>query len=114
MLHTFAAGTWNIYEQQLRYVAHARTHHFEYVPGQLEAIDRAARRIHLRLATTMPWGGSAAWFLQGWIHQGPIHPSEPCPALPTHQLSLHGPGRAALLWLAQPITALVQPDICIS
>lgn len=28
-------------------VAHARTHHFEYVPGQLQAIDRAARRIHL-------------------------------------------------------------------
>ena len=47
MLHTFAAGTWNIYEQQVQYVAHARTHHFEYVPGQLQAIDRAARRIHL-------------------------------------------------------------------
>jgi NADH dehydrogenase len=31
-----------------------------------------------------------------------------------HQLSLHGPGRAALLWLAQPINALVQPDIRIS
>jgi NADH dehydrogenase len=38
MLHTFAAGTWNIYEQQVQYVAHARTHRFEYVPGQLEAI----------------------------------------------------------------------------
>ena len=24
MLHTFAAGTWNIYEQQVQYVAHAR------------------------------------------------------------------------------------------
>jgi NADH dehydrogenase len=47
MLHTFAAGTWNIYEQQVQYVAHARTHHFEYVPGQVEAIDRAARRIRL-------------------------------------------------------------------
>jgi NADH:ubiquinone reductase (H+-translocating) len=47
MLHTFAAGTWNIYEQQLQYVAHARAHHFEYVPGQLEAIDRATRRIRL-------------------------------------------------------------------
>jgi NADH:ubiquinone reductase (H+-translocating) len=47
MLHTFAAGTWNIYEQQLQYVAHARTHHFEYVPGQLDAIDRTARRIRL-------------------------------------------------------------------
>jgi NADH:ubiquinone reductase (H+-translocating) len=47
MLHTFAAGTWNIYQQQVQYVAHARTHHFEYVPGQLEAIDHAAARIRL-------------------------------------------------------------------
>lgn len=48
MLHTFAAGTSNIYEQQVQYVAHARTHHFEYVPGQLDAIERAAQ--HIRLA----------------------------------------------------------------
>jgi NADH:ubiquinone reductase (H+-translocating) len=54
MLHTFAAGTWNIYEQQVQYVAHARAHHFEYVPGQLDAIDRAARRI--RLAPLMAAG----------------------------------------------------------
>jgi NADH dehydrogenase len=47
MLHTFAAGTWNIYQQQVQYVAHARTHHFEYIPGQLDAIDRAGRRIRL-------------------------------------------------------------------
>ena len=47
MLHTFAAGTWNIYEQQVQFVAHARRHHFEYVPGRLVAIDRAAQRIRL-------------------------------------------------------------------
>src|ERR1700751_4917134 len=47
MLHTFAAGTSNIYQQQGQYVAHARTHHFEYVPGHLDAIDRTARRIRL-------------------------------------------------------------------
>ena len=47
MLHTFAAGTWNIYQQQVQYVAHARTHHFEYVPGQLAAIDCAAWRVRL-------------------------------------------------------------------
>ena len=47
MLHTFAAGTWSLYEQQVQYVAHARTHHFEYIPGQLDAIDRAGRRIRL-------------------------------------------------------------------
>jgi NADH dehydrogenase len=31
-----------------------------------------------------------------------------------HQLSLHGPSRAALLWLAERINALVQPTIRIS
>jgi NADH dehydrogenase len=31
-----------------------------------------------------------------------------------HQLSLHGPGRAAPLWWAERINALVQPDIRIS
>jgi NADH:ubiquinone reductase (H+-translocating) len=31
-----------------------------------------------------------------------------------HQLSLHGPARAALLWLAERINALVQPPIRIS
>jgi NADH:quinone reductase (non-electrogenic) len=47
MLHTFAAGTWNIYQQQVQFVAHARMHHFDYIPGQLDAIDRTARRIRL-------------------------------------------------------------------
>ena len=31
-----------------------------------------------------------------------------------HQLSLHGPSRAALLWLAERTNALVQPTIRIS
>ncbi|RUW86139.1 NAD(P)/FAD-dependent oxidoreductase [Mesorhizobium sp. M1E.F.Ca.ET.063.01.1.1] len=48
MLHTFAAGTWNIYQQQVHYLAHAHAHHFEYVPGQVDSIDRTAR--HIRLA----------------------------------------------------------------
>src|SRR5512132_4682010 len=47
MLHTFAAGTWNVHQQQLHYLLHARTHDFEYVPGNLEAIDRTAKRVHL-------------------------------------------------------------------
>ena len=47
MLHTFAAGTWNIYEQQVQFLAHARAHHFEFVPGRLDAIDRTLRRIRL-------------------------------------------------------------------
>jgi len=40
MLHTFAAGTWNIYQQRVQYVAHARTR-------QLEAINHAVARIRL-------------------------------------------------------------------
>jgi NADH:ubiquinone reductase (H+-translocating) len=47
MLHTFAAGTWNIYEQQVQFVVHARAHHFEYVPGALDAVDRETRRIRV-------------------------------------------------------------------
>lgn len=47
MLHTFAAGTWNIYQQQVQLLAHARTHHFDYVPGQLDYIDPAGRRLRL-------------------------------------------------------------------
>lgn len=47
MLHTFAAGTWNMHQQQVRYLLHARTHHFEYVPGRLDAIDREAKRVRL-------------------------------------------------------------------
>ncbi len=47
MLHTFAAGTWDIHQQQVQYLLHARTHRFEYVPGRLAAIDRAAKRVRL-------------------------------------------------------------------
>jgi len=47
MLHTFAAGTWNIYQQQVQFLTHAREHCFEYVPGQIDGIDRDARRIRL-------------------------------------------------------------------
>ncbi len=47
MLHTFAAGTWNVHQQQVQYLLHARTHRFEYVPGQLDAIDRTAKRVRL-------------------------------------------------------------------
>ena len=35
MLHTFAAGTWNIYQQQVQFVTHARLHHFEYIRADL-------------------------------------------------------------------------------
>ncbi|WP_423163156.1 NAD(P)/FAD-dependent oxidoreductase [Stenotrophomonas maltophilia] len=41
MLHTFAAGTWNVYQQQIQYLAHAQANQFEYVPGALTRIDTA-------------------------------------------------------------------------
>ena len=47
MLHTFAAGTWNLHEQRVQFVTHALANHFEYIPGSLDAIDREARRIRL-------------------------------------------------------------------
>jgi NADH:ubiquinone reductase (H+-translocating) len=47
MLHTYAAGTWDVHQQEVQYLLHARTHHFEYVPGQLDAIDRTAKRVRL-------------------------------------------------------------------
>lgn len=47
MLHTFAAGTWNVHEQQLHYLAHARQHHFEYIPGEIDGLDAARRQLGL-------------------------------------------------------------------
>lgn len=47
MLHTFAAGTWNIYQQQVQFLVHAASHHFEYVPGDMDGLDRNNRRIRL-------------------------------------------------------------------
>jgi 2-polyprenyl-6-methoxyphenol hydroxylase-like FAD-dependent oxidoreductase len=46
MLHTFAAGTWNIYEQQVQYVAHARRHHFGWGASDFSraASSKAASR----------------------------------------------------------------------
>jgi NADH dehydrogenase len=45
MLHTIAAGTRDISEQQTTYIAQARDAGFAYQPGQLSGIDRAAREI---------------------------------------------------------------------
>ena len=47
MLHTFAAGTWNVYQQQVQYLVHAASHHFEYIPGQMDRLDRDGRMIRL-------------------------------------------------------------------
>lgn len=47
MLHTIAAGTWDVSQQQLSYIAHAASHHFSYQIGALAGLDRDARKVHL-------------------------------------------------------------------
>lgn len=47
MLHAIAAGTWNVYQQQLLYLAHASEHGYAYIPGELAGIDRERRQIEL-------------------------------------------------------------------
>lgn len=43
MLHTIAAGTRDISQQQTTYIAHAREAGFSYQPGELCGLDRRAR-----------------------------------------------------------------------
>lgn len=47
MLHTFAAGTWDIHQQQVPLLPHAHAHRFAYVPGRMESIDRELRQLRL-------------------------------------------------------------------
>ena len=47
MLHTIAAGTWDVSQQQLSYIAHAASHHFSYQIGALAGLDRTARQVTL-------------------------------------------------------------------
>lgn len=47
MLHTFAAGTTHAYQHKVPYVAHAKRHGFQYVPGALQAIDRETKKIEI-------------------------------------------------------------------
>jgi NADH dehydrogenase len=47
MLHTIAAGTRDLSQQQTSYIAHARAHGFVFQPGEVTSIDRAAHRVRL-------------------------------------------------------------------
>ncbi|BDA61769.1 FAD-dependent oxidoreductase [Shewanella xiamenensis] len=47
MLHTIAAGTRDISQQQTTYIAQARAAGFAYQPGELCGLDRGAREILL-------------------------------------------------------------------
>ena len=47
MLHTIAAGTSDVHQQQTTFVAQAHASHFRYEPGEMRGIDRAAHQIQL-------------------------------------------------------------------
>ena len=47
MLHTIAAGTRDVQQQQVIFLAHARDHGYTYQPGELKGLDRARRRVQL-------------------------------------------------------------------
>jgi len=47
MLHTVAAGTWDVSQQQLSLLAHAAPHHFGFQMGTLAALDVGARLVSL-------------------------------------------------------------------
>ena len=47
LLHEVAAGSLNSYQDELNYMAHARTHHFRYRFGRMDGLDRAATRVLL-------------------------------------------------------------------
>ena len=48
MLHTIAAGTSDVSQQETRYIAQARDRNFAFEPGELKGIDRKARTVHLQ------------------------------------------------------------------
>jgi NADH dehydrogenase len=47
MLHTIAAGTRDVQQQQVVYLAHARKHGFTYQPGEVRGLDRERRCVEL-------------------------------------------------------------------
>jgi len=56
LLHEVAAGSMDIHAHQLDYLAQARWHHFTFVLGALEGLERQAR--HVRLAAVRDDEGS--------------------------------------------------------
>jgi NADH dehydrogenase len=47
MLHTIAAGTSDVSQQETNYIAQARDRRFVFQPGELKGINREAQRVHL-------------------------------------------------------------------
>jgi NADH:ubiquinone reductase (H+-translocating) len=47
MLHTIAAGTRDVNEQQVSYIAHASAHGYAYQPGEVCGLDREKKRVEI-------------------------------------------------------------------
>ncbi len=47
LLHSVAAGSMDVGEHELNYLAQAHWHHFRYGLGEMVGLDRAARQVHL-------------------------------------------------------------------
>lgn len=47
ILHKIAAGTNDLSQQQVSFVAHASQHYFTYSPGEMSGIDRKKKLIFL-------------------------------------------------------------------
>ena len=47
MLHTIAAGTSDVSQQETHYIAQARDRRFLFEPGELKGLNREARKVHL-------------------------------------------------------------------
>jgi NADH dehydrogenase FAD-containing subunit len=115
MLHTFAAGTWNVHQQQVQTLLHARTHRFEYVPGQLDAttgqpiacVSRQctvqAKRSRTRILGAFPDAVSTSAAAQPESADRPLPPTAQVANQQALHLIRHLP--------AERISALVQPKI---
>lgn len=53
ILHKIAAGTNDLSQQQVSFVAHASQHYFTYCPGEMSGIDREKKLIFLEPITMM-------------------------------------------------------------
>src|SRR5919106_1369152 len=47
LLHEVAAGSMDLYEHDLDYLAQARWHHFDFQLGRMDGLDRARRIVKL-------------------------------------------------------------------
>ncbi|QGZ64243.1 NAD(P)/FAD-dependent oxidoreductase [Paraburkholderia acidisoli] len=52
MLHTIAAGTRDVHQQQVIYLAHAQDHGYSYQPGEMCGLDRQNQRIEIAALRT--------------------------------------------------------------